>query len=65
MSVQELATPIGAGTPRRYTAEGLRVLSLGEPKPALLFGGVPVSFHRVDGVGLVNFIHGAPRPPNV
>ncbi len=44
-------------------ADGLRVLSLGEAKPARLFGGVPVSFHRVDGVGLVEFIHGTPRPP--
>ena len=44
-------------------ADGLRVLSLGSPKPARLFGGVPVSFHRVDGVGLVEFIHGSPQPP--
>lgn len=41
-------------------ADGLRVLSLGEPKPATLFGGVPVSFHRVDQVGLIEFIHGEP-----
>ncbi len=33
-------------------ADGLRVFSLGPPKPARLFGGVPVSFHRVEGVGL-------------
>ena len=46
-------------------ADGLRVFSLGAPKPARLFGGVPVSFHRVDGVGLVEFIHGRPRPPLV
>jgi catechol 2,3-dioxygenase-like lactoylglutathione lyase family enzyme len=43
-------------------AQGLRVFSLGTPKAARLFGGVPVSFHRVDGVGLVEFIHGVPRP---
>jgi hypothetical protein len=41
-------------------AAGLRVFSLGAPKPARLFGGVPVSFHRVDQVGLIEFIHGAP-----
>lgn len=41
---------------------GHGVLSLGEPKPARLFGGVPVSFHRVDGFGLIEFIHGTPRP---
>ena len=43
-------------------ADGLRVFSLGEPKPARLFGGVPVSFHRVDQVGLIELIHGVPRP---
>ena len=43
--------------------DGLRVFSLGAPKSAKLFGGVEVSFHRVDGVGLVEFIHGAPQPP--
>lgn len=43
-------------------ADGLRVFSLGEPKPARLFGGVPVSFHRVDQVGLIEFIHGVPGP---
>ncbi|GAC1337927.1 MAG: hypothetical protein NVSMB18_03550 [Acetobacteraceae bacterium] len=42
-------------------ADGLRVFSLGEPKPAKLFGGVPVSFHRIDQVGLIEFIHGDPR----
>ena len=44
-------------------ADGLNVFSLGTPKPARLFGGVPVSFHRVDGLGLIEFIHGVPRPP--
>ena len=39
---------------------GLRVLPLGAPKPAVLFGGIPVSFHRVDQVGLIEFIHGEP-----
>lgn len=43
-------------------AAGLRVFSLGAPKPARLFGGVPVSFHRIDGVGLIEFIHGIPQP---
>jgi hypothetical protein len=41
---------------------GHRVFSLGEPKPARLFGGVPVSFHRIDGFGLIEFIHGVPKP---
>ncbi|MBV8914299.1 MAG: VOC family protein [Acetobacteraceae bacterium] len=43
-------------------ADGLRVFSLGEPKPARLFGGVPVSFHRVDQVGLIELIHGVAKP---
>ncbi len=42
-------------------AEGLRVQSLGMPKPAKLFGGVPVSFHLVDQVGLIELIHGEPQ----
>jgi len=44
-------------------ADGFRVMSLGPPKPARLFGGVPVSFHRVDGFGLIELIHGTPLPP--
>lgn len=44
-------------------AHGLRILSLGAPKPARLFGGLPVSFHRVDQVGLVELIHGTPTAP--
>ncbi len=44
-------------------ADDLNVFSLGAPKPARLFGGVPVSFHRVDGVGLIELIHGKPLPP--
>lgn len=43
-------------------ADGLGVYSLGTPKPARLFGGVPVSFHRIDQIGLIEFIHGEPRP---
>ena len=46
-------------------AAGHRVLSLGDAKPARLFGGVPVSFHRVDGFGLIEFIHGTPKPVEV
>ncbi len=42
-------------------AAGLGIYSLGEPKPAKLFGGVQVSFHRVDQVGLIELIHGEPQ----
>src|SRR4051794_14414404 len=55
-------TDDGAAAIAAMEADGLRVFSLGEPKPARLFGGVPVSFHRVDQVGLIEFIHGVPRP---
>lgn len=42
---------------------GHRVLTLGKAKPAVLFGGVPVSFHRVDGFGLIELIHGVAGTP--
>lgn len=41
---------------------GLAILPLGENQPARLFGGVPVSFHWVDQVGLIELIHGEPCP---
>jgi len=40
--------------------DGLNVVPIGEPKPALLFGGQPVSFYTVDNVGLIELIHGEP-----
>lgn len=42
---------------------GFAVLPVGEAAPAALFGGVPVSFHAVDGFGLIELIHGDPREP--
>jgi len=57
-------TDDAAGSIAAMEANGLRVFTLGEPKPARLFGGVPVSFHRVDQVGLIEFIHGKPKPTN-
>jgi len=41
-------------------AAGLVILPLGEPKPALLFGGTPVSFHTIDQIGMIELIHGEP-----
>lgn len=35
---------------------GLRVITVSAPKPAVLFGGKQVSFHSVEGLGLVEFI---------
>ncbi|HME26590.1 MAG TPA: VOC family protein [Acetobacteraceae bacterium] len=43
------------------TAAGLEVAPLGPATPAVLFGGVPVSFHSVDQLGLIELIHGEPR----
>lgn len=43
-------------------AAGLDILPVSDPAPARLFGGVPVSFHQIDGVGLIELIHGEPRP---
>lgn len=41
-------------------AAGFDVVCVSSPKPALLFGGIPVSFHSVDQFGLVELIHGEP-----
>jgi hypothetical protein len=37
-------------------ALGLRVQTLSPPQPAILFGGRHVSFHRVQGVGIIEFL---------
>jgi hypothetical protein len=47
---------------RAMAALGLDVLEVTPPTPAQLFGGVPVSFHTVDRFGLIELIHGEPRP---
>jgi len=39
---------------------GLQVHTVSEPRPAVLFGGLNVSFHIVAGVGLIELIHGQP-----
>ncbi len=54
-------TDDAAGSLAAMEAAGHHVLSLGDARPARLFGGVPVSFHRVDGFGLIEFIHGVPK----
>jgi methylmalonyl-CoA/ethylmalonyl-CoA epimerase len=35
---------------------GLRVFEVAEEKPAILFGGKPVSFYMVTGIGLIEII---------
>lgn len=38
-------------------AAGVRVLPLGPPRPAILFGGRRVSFYNVVGFGVIELIH--------
>jgi catechol 2,3-dioxygenase-like lactoylglutathione lyase family enzyme len=38
---------------------GVRVTTVSPPKPAVLFGGRPVSFHMVPGFGLVEILEAA------
>lgn len=35
---------------------GLRIITLSPPQPAVLFGGRRVSFHRIQGVGIVELL---------
>lgn len=45
-----------AATLDAIRAGGFRVLPVSPPKPAVLFGGRPVSFHMVRGFGLIEVI---------
>jgi len=40
---------------------GLEVLPLGMAQPALLFGGIEVSFYNITGVGIIEIIAGTPE----
>lgn len=42
--------------------EGLEVVEVSPPKPALLFGGIAVSFHAVSGFGLIELMHAESLP---
>ena len=42
-------------------AAGHQVVELAPPQPAILFGGLPVSFHNVLGFGMIEIIHGLPE----
>lgn len=42
---------------------GHQVIEIAAPKPAILFGGLPVSFHNVLGFGVIEIIHGIPAAP--
>jgi hypothetical protein len=41
-------------------ATGLNIIAHGEPKPAVLFGGQPVSFYSISDIGLIELIQGEP-----
>jgi Glyoxalase/Bleomycin resistance protein/Dioxygenase superfamily len=43
--------------------DGLNVTAIGEPKPAVLFGGQQISFFNIENIGLIELIHGEPPPP--
>ena len=43
---------------------GLEVLPLGMAQPALLFGGIEVSFYNITGVGIIEIIAGTPESKN-
>ena len=42
-------------------AAGHQLVELAPPKAAILFGGLPVSFHNVLGFGMIEIIHGLPE----
>jgi catechol 2,3-dioxygenase-like lactoylglutathione lyase family enzyme len=41
-------------------AAGHQIVEIAPPKPAILFGDIPVSFHNVLGVGVIEILHGVP-----
>jgi hypothetical protein len=47
-------------TLRGLEQAGLQVRTVSEPQPAILFGGLRVSFHLISGVGVIELIHGDP-----
>jgi hypothetical protein len=53
-----------AASPERAIAameeDGFNVAPVGEPKPAVLFGGQRVSFYNVENIGLIEIIHDEP-----
>lgn len=54
------AAPDADATLRALEEAGLQVRTVSEPQPAVLFGGLNVSFHMVGGVGMIELIHGTP-----
>jgi methylmalonyl-CoA/ethylmalonyl-CoA epimerase len=40
--------------------DGFNVISVSEPKPAILFGGRDVAFYSVDGFGLIELLQAPP-----
>jgi hypothetical protein len=52
-------TPDAGGSLAAIAAAGLQVRTVSEPCPAILFGGLAVSFHLIGGVGMIELIHGS------
>ena len=45
------------GALRAMKEDGLELTPIGAAKPAVLFGGIAVSFHYIAGFGLIELIH--------
>jgi len=61
------SAPNAAASLAAIEAAGLQLYTVAEPCPAILFGGLPVSFHAIGGVGVIELIHGIllPDMPNI
>ncbi len=57
------ATEDASGALADLARAGHQIVEIAPPKPAILFGGLPVSFHNVLGFGVIEIIHGVPETP--
>ena len=57
------ATGDAAASLATMAAEGIEVLELAPPQPAILFSGRPVSFHSIAGFGLIELLHESGAAP--
>jgi hypothetical protein len=52
------STPDADASLAAMEAAGLQLHTVAQPCPAILFGGLAVSFHLIGGVGMIELIHG-------
>jgi len=52
------SAPDAAASLAAIEAAGLQLYTVSEARPAVLFGGLAVSFHAIGGVGVIELIHG-------